>query len=133
VLLFRTEGALSLKAFANTTPYCLAIATDRGSLSHDHVRGLFAPVRLRSASRRKLNIPRFRRSQSLVRQFRTHHLICCVIRPSSPNVLSRPHNKMKLKENSLKTVLNCLQPKQNAPAVKRFSCLNQSLSMSAVI
>ena len=53
---------------------------------------------LHSASRRKLNIPRFRRSRfgtvcelsrSPVRRFGTHCLIRCVIRPSRLNVLAR--------------------------------------------
>jgi len=46
---------------------------------------------------RKLNIPRFRRStfsisgltQSPVRQFRIHRLLCCVIRPSGLNLFRR--------------------------------------------
>jgi len=36
---------------------------------------------------------------------------------------------LKLKQNSFKTVL--FQPKQNAPAVKHFTCFSQSQSLSA--
>jgi len=59
---------------------------------------------LRSASRRKLNIPRFHRStfgtcglsQSPVRRFGTHCLIRCTIRPSSLHVLGGTWNRISL-------------------------------------
>ena len=64
--------------------YCCVPASEVSGRQHLH-----------SASRRKLNIPRFRRntfgtcrlSQSPVRRFGTHCLIRYTIRPSSPNVL----------------------------------------------
>jgi len=93
--------------------YTLAVTVDR-CLRYRATRYLAdccAPVsevsgrqHLRSASRRKLNIPRFRRrtfgtcgfSQSPVRLFGTHCLIRCVIRPSSLNVVGGTWKRISL-------------------------------------